>query len=128
MTTFVELLRTQLIAAAGVTTLVGSSPARIYANRAPQGTATPFCVISVISDVPAASFTGVPAELLRQARVQIDAYAKTYLEAHAVADAVDLVVAALSSPDLSAIRENGVDLYDDQAELHRVSADYFVSA
>jgi hypothetical protein len=125
VTTFVELLRAQLVADAAVTNLVGQ---RIYPQVAPQGAAAPFVVLTVVSDVPASTFTGAPADLLRSARVQVDSYATKYLDAHQVADAVDLVVAALSRPDLSAIRENSRDLYDDEAQLHRVSSDYAVSA
>ncbi len=128
MTTFVELIRAQLVAASSVTSIVGSSPARIYAQVAAQNTARPFVVITVISDVPLLSFTALPAEMLRQARVQIDSYAETYLGAHALADAVDLVVGGLASPDLSADRTNSTDLHDDATGLHRVSVDYFVNA
>jgi hypothetical protein len=121
--TFVELVRAELMAAQAVNDLVGQ---RIFPQVAPQGVDPPFVVLTTVSEIPASSFTGEPGELLRQARVQVDCYAAGYLDAHQVANAVDAVVADLSRPDLSAVRESSQDLYDDEAQLHRVSSDYGV--
>lgn len=125
MTTFVEMIRAQLLASQAVRDLVGE---RVFPSLAPQGEAPPFVVLAVPSEVPANSFTSTPADVLRQATVQVDCYAKTYLGAHALADAADAVVGDLSSPDLSAVREISRDLYDDEAQLHRVSTGYAVSS
>lgn len=125
MTTFVEMIRAELVASQAVTDLVGQ---RIFPNLAPQGEVPPFVVLTVPSEVPANSFTSTPADVLRQATVQVDCYAKTYLVAHQLADAVDAVVGDLSRPGLSAVREVSRDLYDDEAQLHRVSTDFAVSS
>lgn len=124
MTTFVEMVRAELLASQAVRDLVSE---RVFPILAPQGAVPPFVVLAVPSETPANSFTSTPADVLRQARVQVDSYAQTHLAAHALADAVDAVVGDLSRPDLSAVRESSRDLYDDEAQLHRVSADYAVS-
>lgn len=110
-----------LVADPTVAALVG---ARVYPSLMPQGVSKPAVVFQVISDVPQTTFDGDSSTTLVNALLQIDSYGKTYLEAHAVADAVDAVVSALSSPDLSATREVSRDLYDNEAQLHRVSAEY----
>jgi hypothetical protein len=122
--THLEAVRAALIANSALTGLVGQ---KVYPAVAPQGVVAPFVVITTISSVPQNSMTGGPANRLRIARVQIDSYAPTYLQAHQVADAVDAVVADLSAEDLSAAQESSADLYDDQTQLRRVSTDYLVA-
>ncbi len=123
MTTTTEAIRATLVADSAVVALVGS---KIFGNKAPQGTVGPFVVIRVISDVPENTLNGTSAGRLSDIRLQIDSYAATYLAAHAVADAVDVVVSALASPDLGAQRINARDLYDDTAQLHCASQDFAV--
>lgn len=122
--THLEAIRTELLNASAVTALVAS---RIYPHKAPQGATVPFVVITTISSIPFNSMTGTSGTRLRSARVQVDSYAKTYLEVHQLADAVDTVIADLTRDDLSAVQESSADLYDDETELRRVSADYFVA-
>lgn len=121
--TTLEAIRAELVAAAGVTALVGQ---RLYPMLLPQGATLPAIVLTAVSDVPLNAVEGLPAERLREVRLQVDAYATTYLVAHQVAEAVNLVVAALNRHDLSAQREGSEDLYDDEAQLFRVSADFTV--
>lgn len=123
MSSTVELLRAKLAADATVAGLVGT---KIFPAVAPQGTVPPFIVCLEVSDVPENTLTGDASSTLRGVRVQIDCYAKSYSDAQAVADAVDAVVAALSTPQLSAWRELSRDLYDTEAKLHRVSMDVMV--
>lgn len=122
-----EAIRAALVADATVAGLVGG---RIYPALMPQGTVEngsgPAIVYTVASDVPQNALTGDSTTRMVNARVQIDAYSKTYLEAHLVAAAVDAVVSALATPALSAWREVSRDLYDNEAQLHRVSADFSV--
>ncbi len=125
MSTFAEKVRTELVAASAVTALVGE---RIYPGKAPQGAAAPYVVVTTISDVPESSFTGTTDEELRDARVQVDSYAAGYLDAHAVAKAVKDVVGNLKRPDLCGVYLTARDLYDDETELRRVSADFSVCA
>lgn len=121
--TTLEAIREKLAADLPLAALVGT---RIYPQVIKQGAATPAVVLTVVSEVPQNTFTGAPGSLLLSARVQVDAYAATYREAHAVADAVDAVIGALSSPSLSAYRDNKQDLYDDETQQHRVSLDFSV--
>lgn len=120
MTALLQTIRDRLVANTGVTSLVAQ---RVFPNRAEQGAAAPFVVQSVISEARQNTFTGTT---LNRQRLQVDCYAKKYLEARAVADAVDAVVSALDLPDLSAWRVGARDLYDDATQLHRVSIDFAV--
>jgi len=126
VSTFVEQVRARLVGDNTILELLGVTNTRIYPQVAPQGTTAPYAVLTVVSDVPENSFTSEVDELLRNARLQVDCYAATYLGAHQVARAVDVVVAGLSGSDLSAVRESSRDLYDDEAQLHRVSMDFSV--
>lgn len=122
--TVVETVRAKLTADAALTALVGS---RIYPQFLPQDPTLPAIVLSVISDVPVQpSFTGSHATTLREARLQVDAYATKYLDAHQVADAVDAAIADVATPDLSIQRDIREDLYENETQLHRVSTDYMV--
>lgn len=122
--TVVQAIRAQLIASSAVTALVST---RIFPQYIPQGQPVPAVVLTLISEVPVNSFDGSAETRLRQARIQVDAYAKGYLEAHAIASAADLVIANLAAHDLSAYRETTQDLYEVETQLHRVSSDYFVA-
>ncbi len=115
-----EAIYAELVADAGVTSLVAK---RIFPGQVPEGSAMPAVCYSVISDLPQDSLEG-GIDRLKNARLQVDCYAKTYLEAHAVAASVAAVIAALSRPDLSCVEEIARDLYDNTAELHRVSTDF----
>jgi hypothetical protein len=103
--------------------LVGGA---IFPLTAPQGLSAPYVVITTVSAVPTPTFEGAPANLLETARVQVDAYSKTYIEAHTIADAVDAAIGGLADAGLSAVRVNQTDLYDDETELYRVSTDFSV--
>ena len=119
-----EAVYAAIIGNAAAAALLGT---RVFPNRRPQASPFPLAVYSIISDVPYNSLNGTAQTRLSRARLQIDIYAKTYIEAQQVAQAVDDVVANLSSPDLSGDRETTRDLYDNEAELHRVSTDYIVN-
>jgi hypothetical protein len=119
-----EAIRARLTQDAAVTALVG---ARVYPLVAKQIAAVPFIVLTTVSDVPENSMDSAPSTRLRVARLQVDCYSKTHQEAHQVADAVHAVVGALAEADLGARLESQQDLYDDETQLFRVSADYFVA-
>ena len=121
--TTLEAIRAELEANTAVLALVGT---RIYPQAMPQGVTLPAVVITVVSEVPENSLTGTASTRLVQARAQVDCYAAKYLDAHQVAAAVDEVLANLMRSDLSAERMDSRDLYDDEAGLHRVSADYSI--
>lgn len=125
--TLLETIHGLLVANAGVTALVGSSPARIYLQLADQGAAAPRLVLTLVTDLPENSLDGGADDRLRVATVQVDSYARGYRQAHELADAVNAVLAALVGSDLSATLEIEQDLYDDETSLHRVRQDYRVS-
>lgn len=125
MADFFVLVREKLVAATAVTALVG---AKIYPDVAPQGTLPPFVVLTVPSDVPVNSVDGTAESRLHTARVQIDAYAATRLQATEVADACAAVVGNLAAPELSATEDGRRNLYDDETQLRRVSMDFMVAA
>jgi len=106
-------------------TVSGIVATRIYPNKMPQGPRPvnfTAIVFQVISDVPANALTGSSTNRLRNARVQIDCYAKLYDDAQTLADAVDAVV----TTTLNGWREMSRDLYEDEPELHRVQMDALI--
>ena len=124
MATFGEQIFSKLTAATAVTALVAT---RIYPNKAPQGAGAPRIVFLVVSDVPNNTLDGDVASRQRQARLQVDCYAEKYLDAQALAEAVDSVLGNLSGPGLSGWRENSTDLWDEEAQLHRVLMEFWLA-
>lgn len=121
--TTLEAIRDELEASTALTALVGT---RIYPQVMAQGAAQPAIVITVVSEEPANSFTSAYDTRLLEASVQVDVYAKLYAKAHEVADLVDQVLSGQDMPDLIVDRDNRRDLYDDKAQLHRVSLEFTV--
>jgi hypothetical protein len=109
-------------ALSGDATVAGLVGTKIYPSKMPQGPrASDYkaIVYLVVSDVPANAITGDASNRLRNARVQVDCYAKRYEDAQTLAEAVD----AVATVALNGWRETSRDIYDDEAELHRVSMD-----
>ena len=108
-----EDLRALLLASTAVTAQVVG---RVFPQKMPQGVALPAIRYAVVDDVPVNSVegTGVTA----RARVQVDVFAKKYLDAQGLADAV---VGAVGAGGLLLDRRDG---YEDETELHRVSMDF----
>lgn len=122
--TTLEAVRTALTQNAALAALVSD---RVYFLQAAQGTEHPFVVLTVVSDTPENSLTGSPDTRLITSRVQVDAYARTYIQAQQVADAVLDVLGALLRPDLNAFLVMKQDIYEDETRLYRVSSDYQVA-
>jgi len=120
-TTLGEVIRSALANDAAVVALVGT---KIFPNVAPQGTLAPWIVYIEVSAVPENSFTSAVATQLVNSRLQVDCYAKQYLEAHAIGDAVNAVLSALATADVAIWRTLSRDLYDNDAQLHRVSTEF----
>lgn len=119
-----EVIRAALLADPTVAGLVGP---RIFPSSMPPGTEGPAIVCRVVSDVPENDLSGASSDLAVNAMVQVDSFARTYLVAHQVADAVSNVLSNLSAPDLSAWRGVTRDLFDDTADLpHCASTDFSV--
>ena len=123
--TALETVRAEMVATPAVTALVGQ---RIYPQVLPPDMQTmPAVTLTAVSEVPVNSLNGLAADRLKVARIQVDVYGKTYLEARAAFEAIDSVIADLSSPILSAYGDGSQDAFDDETQRHHVSADYFVS-
>lgn len=122
MATFGETLRAALVADAAVTALVIG---RIFPGRVPQGVVMPAIRYLVVDDLPWNTLEGGYSR--RAARVQVDAYAKKYLEAHALADAIVGAVGSITGPAVTAVLLARRDGYEDVTELHRVSMDFSMS-
>lgn len=103
-----------------ITSLVGT---RIYPQVIPQGSAMPAVAYSVVDEVPENSLTGWSSGL-SNARVQVDAYAPTYVSAQALADAIAGALATYQTSGLSVLLESKRDGYEDETSLHRVSLDF----
>ena len=124
-----EVISSALGADSAVVALVGT---RVSPNVRPQAEVFPCVVYSVISDIPENSLAGSSETRLSHARVQVDVYAKGYKEAQQAWLEIDRVLGNLNNIDSNGNgavgwRENARDLYDNEAQLHRVSADYIFS-
>lgn len=116
-----------ITASGDVTALVAT---RVFPDVAPQDAALPLMVVTVIDDVPASTLNGNVGATLSNARVQVDAYAKTRAEAAAVAAAVkgalgDLKTAKAGGLDVWA-STSGRNLYDDETQSYRVLTEFNV--
>jgi hypothetical protein len=122
MATFGETLRAALVASPAVVAIVVG---RIFPNVIKQGTTMPALRYTVVDDLPWNTLPGVVTR--RRARVQVDAYAKKYLDAHALAAAVEGAVGSLTGPAVTAVLLSRRDGFEDETELHRVSMDFSMS-
>jgi uncharacterized protein DUF3168 len=93
---------------------------RIYPQIMPQGGKLPAIVYAVVLEVPENTLGGWTSGL-SNARVQIDAYAKGYVAAQTLADAVSGALATKVSESLCAVLLSRRDDYEDETQLHRVS-------
>lgn len=118
-----ELLRKELLKNTEVTALIGT---RMYPLALPQEPTLPAVVYTIISSVPANSYTNTVDSTAEEARVQVDVYGETYKSVHEVAAVIDAAVLGLTGPDISAIRESTQDLYEDDTRFFRVMSDYIV--
>jgi hypothetical protein len=119
-------LRTYLLADATLTTLVGT---RMYPLKLPQAPTMPAIIYTWISGARVHSTDGPSG--LSNPRVQFDCWAQTYLEAEALLEALrkrlDGFQGTAGSSWIQAVFfETERDGYDDDTELYRRSADFFV--
>lgn len=127
-----EALTQFLLAQAGLTALVGTSPARVTWGRRAQGSPLPAVVLHVISRTHGYTMAGDTGT--RPQRIQVDCWAATYAAAKAVARQV---TAALSGAKttvgavefLGGFKESERDSFE-QGEgadvLHRCSMDFII--
>lgn len=114
-----EQVRTLLLADPAVVALVVG---RIFPQVLPQGVVMPALRYTVVSDVPQTSLQGWTSGL-RNARVQVDAFSRKYLEAQTLADAVVGALGSLTG-EVASLLESRRDGYEDETGLHRVSMDF----
>lgn len=118
--TFGEKLRTALLRNAAVVTAVNS---RVFPVRLPSDVTLPAIRYSVVSDIPTNSLAGSTGKL-RKARVQIDCYARTYLDAQELADAVAGALATITDFGFTSMQLSRRDQYEDESKLFGVSQDF----
>lgn len=113
----------QALTAPAVVAIAGD---RVFPNVLIEGVALPAVVYQVVSQIPQSSFDGSFDTRLFQSRVQIDCYARRYLDAQNLAAAVGAAIEALSSSSAAAWMEAQRDLFDNETQYHRVSMDFSV--
>jgi hypothetical protein len=82
-----EALVAYIIAASGVTALLGTTATRVYWGKAPQNVTQPYVVLSRVSGVR--DYHQLAASGLIASRVQADCYGITYASAKGVARALE---------------------------------------
>jgi hypothetical protein len=128
---FEKAIVARLAAVSGVTALVA---ARIYGNAAPSKPTLPYVTYFRVStnEAPSANLDGTPAKIA-WARLQFDAFAKTYKAVKELDDALRQALAGwsgqLAGQTIHEIRRlDSRDIYESETQprLHRVQADYLV--
>ena len=120
-------LMTKLNAIAGVTALVST---KIYFVKAPQDVTAPYLVIQKISAPRSHSYEG--ADGLVTSRWQFTAFATTYKSVKDIGDAIRAGLDGFTGL-FGAVRvgyclyDNETDLYDDDARLYGLAADYLIN-
>lgn len=112
----IQTVRNILVAAGGVTALVGT---RISPVLRAQDEPLPAVVLTLVSAVPQNILVGAPT--LDSNRVQLDAYAATYAGARALADACR---AALEAGGCTL--DNEFDVFEPETDEYRVAQDWLV--
>lgn len=99
---------------------------RIFPVRIPEGVVTwPVVVYTVISQVPQDTFES-DGGVFTESRVQIDCYARQYLDSDLLAEAVEDVLLELDSQAMRVLKLDRRDLFESEALLHRASLDFSV--
>lgn len=114
-----ETFRDWLVADAGVTALVGT---RVYPVKAPTGATLPFCVYQKVSDVPVVGLD-TSSDAVKFARISVNCIGSRYSEAKDLAEAIRVAL----DGNGSVVRDNSLDLYDEDTRTHNEQADYLVS-
>ncbi len=121
MPTIGETLRNALLNTPAVTAMVSG---RIFPNYIKQGVTWPAIRYFVVDDIPSNTMDGFS---LRRATVQVDAFAKTYLQAQALADAIEGAVLSFTGPAVACWLLSRRDWYEAETEVHHVSIDVSMS-
>ncbi len=116
-----------------IVTLLTSSSAlnalvstRIYPVVIPTGSSLPCVTYSVTSNVVIDGYS-LDMQGLNRARVSVDVFSTSYLEAHTTAQAVRAALDGYTGGDIQLIYiENVQDFYMSDAEIYRVALELFV--
>lgn len=132
-----ESLVAYLMAYSGLTSLIGTSPVRIYWTRAPQAVANVdplrrYVTMQRISGNRDTHMQGVSG--LVESRVQVDCYGLTYAASKGVARAVEARISGLSFTQSGTVFQVCIldaerDGYEDDAtpdKLYRTSLDFII--
>ncbi len=114
-------LHTRLSQDGGISALVST---RLFPALAPQGTARPYCVYTVVSKPHIYSHSGFSG--LSKIKVQVSCYGDSYQQAKNVANAV---ISALetwpgSQGSQSAFCTNQQDVYETETGLYRIPIEF----
>lgn len=125
---FEEGLVAHLTATAAVTAFVGTAPARIHPNRLPQNIGYPAISYQKITRTHLQTHDGLSG--LARPRIQINCWAEGNTQAQNLADAVRYALEGFRGnmgtvSVMGGFAENATDRYDDEAEKHGVSMDFF---
>lgn len=112
----IQTVRNILVAASGVTALVGQ---RISPVMRAQEETLPCVVLSLVAAAPTNILKGVPT--LDSNRVQVDCFGSTYASARAVADACR---AALEAADV--VMDSEFESFEPDVDEYRVTQDWLV--
>lgn len=105
-----------------MTTLGGIFGGRLYPAVAPQTAADPFGTYQLIAGVPENALAG--AMPLTNSRYQVDCFSRTKATVDALAQSVrNAMDAAAAFKSVCVLQQ---DLYEDEAQLHRVSIDFSI--
>lgn len=94
---------------------------RVYPGVAPDAPTLPYMVYSRINTNSENVLSGTSG--LANTRMQIDIYAKTYVQAQTIARAVDTLMNGWNYQNVSILSQ---DMYEPDVKLHRVIADYSI--
>ncbi len=126
----VESFYSHMLADAAVSAIT----TRIFPQTIPDGQEPPAITFQLDGDDRNPTFDGV-SDSLKTARFDVNAYSLEYLEAHALAEALEAALAGtrgnfgtLSPPDfVDQVRmERKFDIFETQTGLHRVSLNFIV--
>lgn len=130
MATAEEALRARLVAVAGITALVGSSPARVYPVKLPQSATLPAITYQRISTVRENAMGADPG--IARARFQVTSWATSYSGVKALSEAVRAGLQRYDGTSaavvvLDTFLDTEIDLFgedEEEAGIHAVAQDY----
>ena len=96
---------------------------RIYPGRAPQDSAFPRIVYTIVDAMPLATFEGNTSNMTK-ARVQIDCYDRRYYDTDRLMESIMDAFKTWNGVGHRALHLARRDLYEDTFELFRVTSDF----